>query len=201
MSLNSLDTHPDKHSVVMAVIGVESPPSKRKSSVPNNDLNNHQVSDTKSTVESPHNISDPNLTLISLYSPDALPKMQVNVQHSLSATTPSPPSQVFPLFRIPQQTPALNTQLFEPVDGIASNQSSSVTKSLVQASKKRKQDKTNRFISLVRYLFCQLVPIRSNATVTPTTTQENQVATPVQAKVYIEFSNPKIKFFDILLGK
>jgi hypothetical protein len=187
----------------MSAVSVESSHLKKKFSFPNNDLNNDEISDTKLSTESSHNLSDPNLTLISVYSPDALPKMQINVQRSISATADFQPTQLFPLFRIPQSTSidtsTLNTQLLEPIDGIASNPSSSITKPLVEGLKKRKEDKTNRFISFVRYLFCQIVPLRSNATVTPTIdnppTEENQIIPPVPAKVN-SISNSGNRIFD-----
>jgi hypothetical protein len=174
----------------MTAFNAESPHSKKKYSIANTSVNSDEISDTKPSTESNRNISDPNLTLISVYSPDTLPKMQVNVQRSVSSAADSQSSKLFPLFRIPHSksitdTLTSNTQSLQPVDGTVSSPSSSVTKPLVEVLKKRKTDKTNRFISFVRYLFCQIVPTRSNATVTPTTDnpsiEGNPITTPAPA--------------------
>jgi hypothetical protein len=117
------------------------------------------------------NSSDPNLTLISVYSPDKIVNVQVNVQRS-SSSAASKTSQLFSLFKMPKRRSVSESstkpELLKPVVGTVSNTNSNKAETIVEASKKRKQDKNNRFISFIRYLFCQFVPVGSNAIVTPT---------------------------------
>jgi hypothetical protein len=123
------------------------------------------------------NSSDPNLTLISVFSPDApAPQVEVNVQRSSSSAASARSSHVFSLFKFPKERASSvsisNTQLLQTVDGSISVDNKIKVETIVDASKKETKEKNNRFISFVRYIFCQFVPLRSNAVVTPATNNE-----------------------------
>jgi hypothetical protein len=205
---NSSSHNQDRRRSSFDINNTESPnPQKdlsRFSSVGNDDLNSEETFDAKNSELLRRNSSDPNLTLISLFSPNASPNIQFNVQRSsLSAASQGRSSHVFPLFKVPKReslsTEQSNPEILKTVDGIASDQNSNTTKSLVEASKKRKHDKPNRFISFIRYLFCQLVPIHSSATITPvddnSTTEDNQLISTTPPKVNrIFFLKQKLNF-------
>jgi len=165
--------------------------SPQFSVVPNDDLQTEEISDTKPAASLRSNSHDPNLTLISLYTPDIPPNIQINVQRSSSSAAASKSSQLFSLFRIPKRentrTSSPNNQLSETVDETVVDKNSNTTKPIVDISEKRKQDKKNRFISFFRYIFCQLLPTGSNAIVTPAidnqTIEDNQVLSTVKSKV------------------
>jgi len=118
--------------------------------------------------------SEPNLTLISVYSPNTSPTVRVNVKRSSSSseTAASPKSsQFFSLFKLPKRrnitASASNGEILQRIDGILSDDNINKNETIVQASKKEKE-KYNRFIKFLRYFFCRFLPITSNATVTPT---------------------------------
>jgi hypothetical protein len=183
----------------------ESPDLQRRSSqssVNKDDLDIEESSDTKPSQSLYRNSSDPNLTLISVYSPETLPNLELNVQRS-SATLPSRSSQVFSLFRVPNRddtNPSTSdNKLLQTIDKTVSREDSNTTKPNIETITKQKRDKTSRFISFIRFIFCQLVPIHSNATVTPaiehSTSEDNHVLPPVHLKVdQIFFLKKKIKF-------
>jgi len=193
---NSSNHNQDKRRSSLDISHPESPHPQRDlsrfSSMGNDDLNNEDISDAKHSDSLRLDSSDPNLTLISLYSSDASPNIQVNVQRASPSTVPQGrSSQLFSLFKVPKResvsTETSNTDLLKTVDGSVLDQNLNTTKPLVETSKKRKQDRTNRFISFVRYLFCQLVPTHSNATVTPvndnSTIEDNQIISTAPPKV------------------
>ncbi len=117
--------------------------------------------------------SEPNLTLISVYSPNTSPAVRVNVKRSSSSSSAASPksSQFFSLFKLPKRrnspAPASNGEILQKIDGIISDDNINKNETIVEASKKEKE-KYNRFISFLRYFFCRFLPISSNATVTPT---------------------------------
>jgi hypothetical protein len=115
------------------------------------------------------NSTDPNLTLISVYS-DTTKAVQVNVQRSTLAVS-SNASQLFSLFKLPKRpdltasTP--NSETLQVIEGTVKTENSTKNDTIVEASKPSKTGRRSRFLSFVRYLFCQLVSVGSNATVTP----------------------------------
>ena len=66
------------------------------------DDNNDENTDTIPSQSSPHHSRNPNLTLISVYSPHLPSNIQVNVKHSRSSAALSRPSQVFSVFKFPR---------------------------------------------------------------------------------------------------
>ncbi|CAF1266885.1 unnamed protein product [Adineta ricciae] len=111
-----------------------------------------------------------NLTLISLYSPDAPSNIQFKVKRTTS-TTSSQASQLFSLFKLPNRHSTDETkstpEVFKTVQGSLKNDRTNKTDGIVEASKQKRSDRSNRFITFIRYLFCQFTPISSNVTVTP----------------------------------
>lgn len=171
-----------------------------------------ETSEGKSSLEETVNRTDPNITLISVFSSDAPPN--VHVRRSVSASSnSSKSSQLFSLFRIPKNIDGNSPPPDIPPSQIASEnvieRSSNASKTLTEVSKRSKHDKNNRIISFVRYLFCHLVPARADATVTPmieqTPTEEIQPSPPPRpptpvlppVKVYrrISFENHSAIFF------
>lgn len=129
--------------------------------------------------------NDPTLTLISVYSPNMSSNIQFNVQRSSASVAASKPSQLFSLFRLPKRTSIISTttsnaQLLPIINGSVSNDNMSRRKTSLdtQKSKSKLKSKTNekytnnRFISIVRCIFCQCVPVVSTATVTPINDQQ-----------------------------
>lgn len=131
----------------------------------------NEVTDTDTQVFEPTNEpQDSNLTLISLYSPDAPSNIQFKVKRTAS-TTSSQASQFFSLFKLPNRHSRDETKsisdILQTVDGSLKNNRTNKTDGIVEASKQKRSDRSNRFIAFIRYLFCQFTPISSNATVTP----------------------------------
>jgi len=127
-----------------------------------------QNEDKSEAMPSRETLSDPNLTLISVYPASESTNMQVNVQRSLSTASSSRPSQLFSLFKLPKhshsESVASDADLLRPVDGFLAREQTKTRKPSVKGSKK---NKTHRFLSFIRYFFCQFIPSGSNASVTP----------------------------------
>ena len=115
--------------------------------------------------------SDPNLTLISVYSSDTSPSVQVNVQHSTPAASASHTSQLFSLFKLPKRTDpnasASHAEPLQSIEGVVRAENSKRNETIVEGGKMGKKDRRNRFLSFVRYLFCEFVSASSHSTITP----------------------------------
>ncbi len=180
----------------MDVNNLEVPHPTTVSSVFNDDHTNTNegIYDTNLPQPIPRDASDPYLTLISVYTPDTAPKVQVNFPSSTSSAE-SRSSRLYSLFKVPiRENLSISppdTPLLQTADGTVSDQKLNTTKPIVDQSKKRKQDRTDRFISFVRYLFCQFVSIGSNATVSPAINtpaiEETPISPTVQPKVNLHF--------------
>lgn len=190
---------PEKRSINLAVINTGSPSAKKPFSKVASIINkSSEISEGKSSPEETVNETDPNITLISVFSADAVPN--VHVQRSTSASSnSSKSSQLFSLFRIPKNADGNSLPPSVPPSqvsgGTAVDRSSNASKTPTEGSKRGKQDKNNRIITFVRYLFCHLVPARADATVTPmieqTPIEENQPPpppTPVPAPVKVYYT-------------
>ncbi len=157
----------------------------------NDELPSEELSDAKASPPRRRNSSDPNLTLISVYSPNIASSIQVNVQHSSSSILSPKSTQLFSLFKLPQRTDldasTINSEPLRPVKGSISNLSSNQAKPMVETTEKPKPEKPNRFLTFVRFLLCRFLPIRSNAIVTPAVIgppkETNQAVPVVQSKV------------------
>ncbi|CAF4061971.1 unnamed protein product [Rotaria sp. Silwood2] len=142
-------------------------------SVEHDDVTNEKKTHLKTPRLSRHNSHDPTLTLISVYSPNMSSTIQFNVRRSSSSSSVRKPSQFFSLFKVPKQRSISkslsNTQLLQTVDGVVLDDNTNQTKTnlTIEIPKTTEQNKNNRFISFFQYLFCQCVPMGSNATVTP----------------------------------
>ena len=201
---------PEKRSINLAVINAGSPSAKKPiskvASIIKKERQSLETSEGKFFPEETVNKTDPNITLISVFSSDAPPNIRVQRSTSASSNT-SKSSQLFSLFRIPKNVDGNSLPSSSPsshiLDGTVVDRSSNASKTLTEGSKRGKQDKNNRIVSFVRYLFCHLVPARADATLTPiivqTPIEENQPppppppprpSTPVPApvKVYCIFS-------------
>ncbi|CAF1389806.1 unnamed protein product, partial [Adineta steineri] len=110
------------------------------------------------------NSSDQNLTLISVY------PYENNDSEVISSPLLTPPKSkhFFALLKLPKQryrnSSISNNRLFRNFDGLVPtpnklNKKEAITK----PKRKRKNDKSSRFRSFFRYIFCQLVPLHSNA--------------------------------------
>ncbi|CAF1455405.1 unnamed protein product, partial [Adineta steineri] len=110
------------------------------------------------------NSSDQNLTLISVY------PYENNDSEVISSPLLTPPKSkhFFALLKLPKQryrnSSLSNNRLFKNFDGLVPtpnklNKKETITK----PKRKRKNDKSSRFRSFFRYIFCQLVPLHSNA--------------------------------------
>ncbi|CAF1469127.1 unnamed protein product [Rotaria sordida] len=171
----------DKRRISLDDNNIESLPPKITSarfySVENDNLINENVIDLNTPGFSHRYSNDPNITLISVYSPNMSSNIEFNVQKSSSSRITNP-SQLISLFKVPKQRninkSISNTQLLKTVDGVVSNNNSNQTKPGVEIPKRKVQNKNNRFISFFQYLFCQCVPIGSNATVAPAINNNNQ---------------------------
>ena len=127
------------------------------------------------------NSSDPNLAIVSVYSPDTSTDVQVVVNRSVSSSAKS--SKLFTLFKLPKRrTVSVSTshsEFLKAVEGtvVVSNTDKNETTVEVSEKQQQKQEKSNRFLSFIRYVFCQFIPNGSNAIVTPTlvkqTTNDN----------------------------
>ncbi|UJR36481.1 hypothetical protein I4U23_029204 [Adineta vaga] len=145
-----------------------------------NEIEDNKPSDMKSLQSIRSDPNDPNLTLISVYSPEASQNVHYSFQRASSSLS-SRSSQLYPLFKLPDKhnTDATTNkpELLQTVNGMISNDNTNKTDTLVEASKRKKTERSNRFIAFLRYIFCQFSPIDSNATVTPSigeqTTDDN----------------------------
>lgn len=140
-------------------------------------------------IQSQHRDSnDPNITLISVYSPTLPSNMQINVRRTSLSSTRSKPSQFFSLFRVPKQRgitkSSSNTELVQAADGVLPNDNNNNnsngnnhyttsnnttdTKTTVDLVKPKVRGKRNScFASFFQHIFCQCVSLTSTATVTP----------------------------------
>ncbi|CAF3399020.1 unnamed protein product [Rotaria sp. Silwood1] len=145
-------------------------------SVEHDDLRHEKTIHLNTARIARHNSTDPNITLISVYSPSMSSNIQFNVRRSSSSSV-TKPSQFFSLFKVPKKRSIpksmSNTQLLQTVDGVISNDIINQTKPTIEIPKTNEQNKNNRFISFFHYLFCQCVPNGSNATVTPVNNNHN----------------------------
>jgi hypothetical protein len=180
------------------------------SSMVEDDITNEEALDLQTRQSLRRNSSDPNLTLISVFSPNtSLPNVEVNVQRASASATSTKSSHTFSLFKLPDRRnssiPTSNAQLLQTIDGVRSTDNTVKNETRVEALNKPKQERRNRFISFVRYIFCQFVSIGSNATVTPAVDDQTIISTtnnnssidsnqvsPIHTTVQIE-NQPKVK--------
>ena len=126
--------------------------------------------DVDSSRSHRRNSSDPNLTLISVFTSDTAPSVQVNIQHS-PISTASKATQLISLFKLNKQATGVPStdppKTEQPMNGIVPAVGAKARKAPAPLPKRPKSRRRDRFISFVRYVFCELVPSGSNATVAP----------------------------------
>ena len=168
---NRVHRSPQKRSISLKVTDVDSTTTKRLPFVIDKQLPSPETPDAKAPSEEIHHQINPSLTLISVFSSDAPPNVHVQRTTSPAPSNVSKSSQLFSLFRIPKSvdtnSTSSNTLSSQPVQEPTVDLSLNRSKSATETSKKGKQEKNNRIVSFVRYLFCHLVPARADATVTP----------------------------------
>ncbi|CAF1138106.1 unnamed protein product [Adineta steineri] len=164
---NSVDTSPAKL-----------PPLRRPSTLnptivsddDDSDDKDEEICDTKNSQTAHRESNDPNLTLISVYSPDVSPTVEMNVKRAPTSPV-SRSSQLFSLFRLPLRrnvsVSESRSELLHKVDGTVSDNKSNKCETIVEVPPPTTRPNKNRLISFIRYLFCQFTPIGSNATVAP----------------------------------
>lgn len=191
--LNSPKSELEEKSANSLVITItDSPQLKRSSSqssgMGDKESSSEEISDRKPTHSLRRDSSDPNLTLISLFSPNTPPNIQVNVQRSSGKQRSS---HLFSLFKLPKrpnnESTVSETQSLQTVEGNLSGGKLDTNKSTVETTRDQPEGRAHRFISFVRYIFCQFVPIGSNAVVAPanenSTTDNKQASSTAQSRV------------------
>ncbi|CAF3446271.1 unnamed protein product [Rotaria socialis] len=121
------------------------------------------------------NSDDPNITLISVYSPTIPSRLQINVRRSSAASITPKPSQFFSLFQIPKQRTVIkstsNSELLPATDRVLSDyhadESADQQTTTIEIPKAKVEKAPSCLLSFFQRIFCQCVSVTSNATVTP----------------------------------
>jgi hypothetical protein len=111
--------------------------------------------------------SNPDLTLINVYPYEnnelqsISSPVQIEVQRRSSKS-----NHHFTLLKLPKQR-IIHNRLLKKIDGFKTNNKSNRNEAIVETTtRKTKQNKLNRCRSFFRYIFCQFVPLHSNASIT-----------------------------------
>jgi hypothetical protein len=107
--------------------------------------------------------SNPNLTLISVYpyENDESESRSSTVQIEVEETS-AKSNHFFTLLKLPKQR-IVNNRFLKAIDGFMTTNRSNRDEIIVKKTRKIQEEKSNCFRSLIRFIFCQFVPLDSNA--------------------------------------
>ncbi len=125
-------------------------------------LHSEHDSEMKNDQKILRNSSNQNLTLISVY-PCRNNELEV-ISSPVQIETSSKSNHLFTLLKLPRQR-VINNRLLKTIDGFMTTNKSNRNETIVKTPRKTKEDKSNRFRSFFRYIFCQFVPLHSNTSI------------------------------------